>query len=197
MVRDDGTISYPSVLSILGRDHEQTWREKAHDQVARVNNTMAERSTFGGSAAAQTFASVYGAALAEYTATLRGAQADLVTAAENLARAAEEMRNHDEDAGAAFVTLLGRWADPEGFQSSRNQEQARDSVESQEGATAMAALAPEGAPTGTGDGGPGSGPGADPSATPTGSGEPSTAMGTGPSGPEGSDQPAPGTDGPA
>lgn len=191
MVRDDGQISYPSVLSILGRDHEQSWREKAHEQVARADNTLAERSTFGGSAAAQTFASVYGAALAEYTATLRGARADLVTAAENLARAAEEMRNHDENAGAAFVTLLGRWAAPEGFQSTRNQEQARETEASQQGATTMAGLTTEGAPTGTG-GESGGESGAEPRATSTGATEPSTAMGTGPSG---SDGPAPGPNG--
>lgn len=147
---EDRPISYPPVLAVLGRDHEQTWREKAHEQVTRADNSLADKATFGGLPAAQTFATVYAAAVAEYTATLRGAQADLVTAAENLARAAEEMRNRDEDAGAAFVTLLGRWTDPEGFQSNQNREEAREGEQAQQGATTMAGL--------TADDGQGGGP---------------------------------------
>ncbi len=148
---DPRPIQYPSVLSILGKDHEQQWREKAHDQVARADNSLADTATFGGTPGAQKFAAVYAAALTEYTATLRGAQADLVTAAQNLATAAEEMRGRDENAGAAFVTLLARWTDPSGFESQQRQEEARESQESQQGATTLAGLeAEDAAPTGTG-----------------------------------------------
>ena len=146
---DPRPIQYPSVLSILGKDHEQQWREKAHEQVSRANNSLADKATFGGTPGAQKFAAVYAAALTEYTATLRGAQADLVTAAQNLATAAEEMRSRDENAGAAFVTLLARWTDPSGFESQQRQEEARESEESQEGATTLAGLeAEDAAPTG-------------------------------------------------
>ncbi|WP_377643584.1 hypothetical protein [Oryzobacter terrae] len=149
---DPRPIQYPSVLSILGKDHEQQWREKAHEQVSRANNSLAEKATFGGTPGAQKFAAVYAAALTEYTATLRGAQADLVTAAQNLATAAEEMRSRDENAGAAFVTLLARWTDPSGFESQQRQEEARESEESQEGATTLAGLEADdaSAPAGTG-----------------------------------------------
>ena len=51
----------------------------------------------------------------EYTETLRGIQDDLVTAAQNLALAAAEMRSRDENAGDAFVALLARWTDPAGL----------------------------------------------------------------------------------
>ena len=84
MVRPDGDypISYPPLLSVLGKDREQQWREKAHEQVTRATNSLADRDTFGGTPAARKFASVYTAALTEYTAALKGAQDDLVTAAE-------------------------------------------------------------------------------------------------------------------
>ena len=105
-----------------------------------------------------------------------------MTAAQNLATAAEEMRGRDENAGAAFVTLLARWTDPSGFESQQRQEEARESEESQEGATTLAGLeAEDAAPTGrrpspdmatdpapqrpgngNGNGGGGSGPAATP-----------------------------------
>ncbi len=186
---DPRPIQYPSVLSILGKDHEQQWREKAHEQVTRADNSLAEKTTFGGTQGAQKFAAVYAAALTEYTATLRGAQADLVTAAQNLATAAEEMRGRDENAGAAFVTLLARWTDPSGFESQQRQEEARESEESQEGATTLADLeAEEAAPAGAG---PSTDMGTDPAPTDPGTspgnggGGPSPTMATGPTGPTG------------
>ena len=45
---DPRPIQYPSVLSILGKDHEQQWREKAHEQVSRADNSLADKATFGG-----------------------------------------------------------------------------------------------------------------------------------------------------
>ena len=173
---DDGpapstTVTYPPVLSVLARDHRSEWQEKADDQVSRVDNSLAEHATFGPNPTAEKFASVYDAARAEYAATLKGIRADLLTAADNLARAAEEMRSRDEDAGEAFVTLLARWATPEGFESHQRQEQARESDEVVAGAATMADIT---AP-------------AEPGATPAGT---SPTMATGPAQPEG-DVPSP------
>ncbi len=165
---EDRPIRYPSVLSVLGREHREQWTEKAGDGVTRVGNSLAERSTFGGTPAAQTFASVYEAARTEYEAVLKGAREDLQTAAENLALAAQEMRSRDENAGAAFVTLLSRWTDPSGFESTARQEQARESEQGQQGATTMAGLTEQEQPAQA------AGPGAEPSPTmatsPTGTG---------------------------
>ena len=196
MVRPDGDypISYPPLLSVLGKDREQQWREKAHEQVTRATNSLADRDTFGGTPAARKFASVYTAALTEYTAALKGAQDDLVTAAENLARAAEEIRSRDEDAGAAFVSLLARWTDPEGFESNRRQEEARGSDAAQEGATTMAGLTEDDTRgQGPGQHGDGTGPGGADGGQPSGgAADPSATMATGPTG---NTPPGPGPDG--
>lgn len=147
---DDGppsstTVTYPPVLAVLAKDHETQWSEKAADQVSRAVNSPADQATFGPNPTAAKFAAVYEAALTEYTATLRGIRADLVTAAQNLALAADEMRSRDEHAGQAFVTLLARWATPDGFESQQRQEEARATDEVVAGAATLADLTgPEG-----------------------------------------------------
>ena len=78
------------------------------------------------------------------------------------------MRSRDENAGEAFVTLLARWATPEGFESHQRQEEARESDEVVAGAATMADLT---APS-------------EPDATPTGT---SPTMGTEPAAPEGAE----------
>ncbi|WP_392545084.1 hypothetical protein [Oryzobacter telluris] len=190
---EDRPIRYPSVLSVLGREHREQWTEKAGDGVTRVDNSLAERSTFGGTPAAQKFASVYEAARTEYEAVLKGAREDLRIAAENLALAAQEMRSRDENAGAAFVTLLSRWTDPNGFESTQRQEEARGTEQGQQGATTMADLTEDDQPP-AGDrpdpsGGPVTGPGAGPGSSP--GAEPAPTMATGPTG----TGPSPGRDG--
>lgn len=134
------TVTYPPVLSVLARDHETEWSEKAGDQVSRAVNSMADSATFGPNPTAAKFAAVYEAAQTEYTATLRGMRSDLVTAAQNLALAAEEMRSRDENAGQAFVTLLARWTTPDGFESQQRQVESRASEEVVAGAATMADL---------------------------------------------------------
>jgi hypothetical protein len=137
---EDQPVRYPPVLATLAKDHETNWREAAHAEVVRARDGLADRATFGGAPAARAFASVYAAAVAEYTETLRGIQDDLVTAAQNLALAAAEMRSRDENAGDAFVALLARWTDPAGFESVRLQEQARGTDEVVAGSATVTAL---------------------------------------------------------
>lgn len=167
-----GTVSYPAVLAVLAKDHETEWSEKAGDQVSRAVNSLAEPATFGPNPTAKQFAAVYEAARTEYTATLRGIRSDLETAARNLALAAEEMRSRDENAGAAFVTLLARWTTPEGFESHQRQGESRDSDEVVAGAATMADLQAHEEPAATDPGTspamttePGAGGGAQPSPT--------------------------------
>ena len=136
----DQPLRYPPVLTTLARDHEASWRETAHAEVVRARDGLARPSTFGGTPAARTFATVYAAAATEYTETLRGIRDDVVTAAQNLALAAAEMRSRDENAGDAFVALLARWTDPAGFESVRLQEQAKHTDEVAEGSATVTAL---------------------------------------------------------
>ena len=121
---DDRPVTYPPVLTTLGRDHESSWREAAHAEVVRARDALADHSTFAGPPAARDFGAVYAQAAEEYTETLCGIQDDLVTAAQNLALAAAEMRARDENAGDAFVALLARWTDPSGFESNRRHDEA-------------------------------------------------------------------------
>lgn len=152
--RDDQPVTYPSVLTTLAKDHEGNWRQAAHAEVVRATGTPVERSSFGGAPAAQAFGAVYAAAATEYTATLRGIQDDLVTVAQNLALAAEEMRSRDENAGDAFVALLARWTNPSGFESNRQQEQAKDTEEVVEGSATLGQLdQPGSGDAGSADGG--------------------------------------------
>ena len=181
------TVTYPPVLSVLARDHETQWGETAGDQVTRAVNSLANQSTFGPNPTAQKFAAVYEAAKTEYTATLRGIRTDLQTAAQNLALAAQEMRDRDENAGAAFVTLLSRWTDPQGFDSTQQQEQSRTSDEVVAGAATMADIQAPAPEQGTdpdatnGDGTPGTSPdmAIGPTPGPDGDGQPSPTMTTG------------------
>jgi hypothetical protein len=137
---EDQPVRYPPVLATLAKDHETNWREAAHAEVVRARDGLADRATFGGTPAARAFASVYAAAVAEYTETLRGIQDDLVTAAQNLALAAAEMRSRDENAGDAFVALLARWTDPAGFESVRRQEEVKGTDEVVQGSATVTAL---------------------------------------------------------
>jgi len=137
---EDQPLRYPPILTTLARDHETNWREAAHAEVVRARDGLANRSTFGGTPAALAFGTVYAAAATEYTETLRGIRDDLVTAAQNLALAAAEMRSRDENAGDAFVALLARWTDPAGFESVRLQEQAKGTDEVVQGSATITAL---------------------------------------------------------
>lgn len=137
---EDQPLRYPPILTTLAKDHESNWREAAHAEVVRARDALADRSTFGGTPAAKAFGTVYAAAATEYTETLKGIQDDLVTAAQNLALAAAEMRSRDENAGDAFVALLARWTDPAGFESVRLQEQAKGTDEVVEGSATVTAL---------------------------------------------------------
>jgi hypothetical protein len=137
---EDRPVRYPPVLTTLAKNHEENWREAAHAEVVRARDGVADRSTFGGTPAARAFGSVYAAAATEYTETLRGIQHDLVTAAQNLALAAAEMRGRDENAGDAFVALLARWTDPSGFESVRLQEQSKGTDEVVQGSRTVTAL---------------------------------------------------------
>ena len=137
---EDRPVAYPPILTTLAKDHESNWREAAHAEVVRARDALADRSTFGGTPAARAFGAVYAAAATEYTETLRGIQEDLVTAAQNLALAAAEMRTRDENAGDAFVALLARWTDPAGFESVRRQEEAKATDEVVEGSATVTEL---------------------------------------------------------
>ncbi len=137
---EDRPVAYPPILTTLAKDHESNWREAAHAEVVRARDALADRSTFGGTPAARAFGAVYVAAATEYTETLRGIQDDLVTAAQNLALAAAEMRTRDENAGDAFVALLARWTDPAGFESVRRQEEAKTTDEVVQGSAAVTEL---------------------------------------------------------
>ena len=137
---EDQPLRYPPILTTLAKDHETNWRDAAHAEVVRARDALADRSTFGGTPAARAFGTVYAAAATEYTETLKGIQDDLVTAAQNLALAAAEMRSRDENAGDAFVALLARWTDPAGFESVRLQEQAKGTDEVVEGTATVTAL---------------------------------------------------------
>ncbi len=137
---EDQPVRYPPILATLAKDHESTWRDAAHAEVLRARDGLADHATFGGAPAARAFATVYTAAVTEYTETLRGIQDDLVTAARNLALAAAEMRTRDENAGDAFVTLLARWTDPAGFESVRRQEEAKDTDAVVQGSEAVTDL---------------------------------------------------------
>jgi hypothetical protein len=134
---EDRPVAYPPVLTTLAKDHETNWREAAHAEVVRARDALADRSTFSGPPAARAFGSVYAAAATEYTETLRGIQDDLVTAAQNLALAAAEMRGRDENAGDAFVRLLARWTDPAGFESVRRREESKGSETVVEGSSTL------------------------------------------------------------
>lgn len=156
-------IRYPDILVTLGKDYEQMWLASCRDNLTRVQNTDADPELFGPIPAARTFGLVYGAAATTYEATLRGIQQDLVDAATALADAAAEMHARDENAGAAFTSLSGRWSDPGGFASDQAYDEAQLSPVVHEGGAARAEVdrtAPDGGPAQVGSGGAG-----DPSAS--------------------------------
>ena len=159
-IPEDDRIVYPPVLTTLGKDHEQNWREATHTELKRVRDSLASRSTFGDIPAAQSFAAVYAAAQVTYEATLRGIQDDLVAAGEALARAGEQMRARDENAGDSFRGLMSRWSSEDGFSSTQRRDEAMTDQQVREGAAEKVRLESE---TGTPE------PGTDPTvATTTG-----------------------------
>lgn len=131
--REDQPVTYPPVLSTLGKDHESNWRESTHTELNRIEHGMTDLDTFGDIPAAQAFGRVYMAAQRTYEATLRGIQEDLVAAGEAMSVAAAEMRRRDDDAGSSFAVLNARWSDEGGFSSSRRHDEATATEEVREG----------------------------------------------------------------
>ncbi len=156
---EDEKIVYPPILETLGKDHEQNWRESAHTELKRVQDSFATRTTFGDIPAAQSFAAVYAAAQHTYAATLRGIQEDLEAAGAALAEAGRQIRARDENAGDSFRTLMTRWSTDDGFSATQRHDQASEDEQVQEGVAEKERLE-----NGTGAGGDGTtaaGPSAD------------------------------------
>ncbi|WP_299447168.1 hypothetical protein [uncultured Phycicoccus sp.] len=145
MARADGAgggqpIRYPSILSTLGADYQQQWADSTHDEIKRVQGSIAQPRHFGEIPAAQQFAAVYQAAVHVYEATLKGIKTDLEAAGEALARAGQEIRARDEVSADAFQQLRSQWSTEGGFTSTQQHEAASQHQQVRDGVQAKVTL---------------------------------------------------------
>src|SRR5688500_17401946 len=144
-------VEYPTeYMNSLANTRQTTWAEDSTEGVRRIRDALADRSTFGDLPELAAYGTVFEEVRTIYIETLRGVKDDLDAVAQGIRTSAQQMRDRDDQAGAAFLELWQRWENGP-LASTRNHEQASSTqsaqaaaqtAESSEAATSATAAAP-------------------------------------------------------
>lgn len=154
----ENEVEYPTeTMTTLANTKQTKWDTDATEGVKKIRDALADKSTFGDLPVLASYGSVFEEVRTIYLETMRGAKADLEAVAEGIRTSAQQMKDRDDQAGAAFVELWQRWENGP-LESTRNHEQASSTESAQSAAeTADSAENPEGGEPGqtgqTGQGG--------------------------------------------
>lgn len=140
-------VEYPTeYMNSLANTRQTTWAEDSTEGVRRIRDALADRSTFGDLPELAAYGTVFEEVRTIYLETLRGAKDDLDAVAQGIRTSAQQMRDRDDQAGAAFLELWQRWENGP-LASTRNHEQASSTQSAQ--AAAQTAESAEAATSGT------------------------------------------------
>ena len=147
----ENEVEYPTeTMTTLANTKQTKWDTDATEGVKKIRDALADKGTFGDLPVLASYGSVFEEVRTIYLETMRGAKADLEAVAQGIRTSAQQMKDRDDQAGAAFVELWQRWENGP-LESTRNHEQASSTESAQTAAqTADAAETGGTAPDGTG-----------------------------------------------
>lgn len=149
----ENEVEYPTeTMTTLANTKQTKWDTDATEGVKKIRDALADKSTFGDLPVLASYGSVFEEVRTIYLETMRGAKADLEAVAQGIRTSAQQMKDRDDQAGAAFVELWQRWENGP-LESTRNHETA-SSTESAQTAAETADAAENPPPTGEGTGAP-------------------------------------------
>lgn len=124
-------MSYPTdYMQTLATSRQKQWNTEAAASRAKIKDNSLRQEHFGDLGAFRAFGQVYMAARAIYLDTLKGVDEDLDAAAAGIVSSAKQMKDKDDEAGAAFIALRSRWAN--GMASRAQQVAASGSAQAQQ-----------------------------------------------------------------
>ena len=125
-----GSVSYsPDLMDDLGRRKQDQWAQDSVEAHQRLDSTALTADSVGPITALRRFGQVYAATRGVYLETLKGVQTDLDAIAQGLRRSAQEMRDRDDQAGAAFLALQRQWSRGTTSERERTRASATQQVE--------------------------------------------------------------------
>ena len=106
----ENEVEYPTeTMTTLANTKQTKWDADATEGVRKLRDALADRSTFGDLPVLASYGSVFEEVRTIYLETVRGAKADLEAVAQGIRTSAQQMKDRDDQAGAAFVELWQRW----------------------------------------------------------------------------------------
>ena len=149
----ENEVEYPTeTMTTLANTKQTKWDADATEGVRKLRDALADRSTFGDLPVLASYGSVFEEVRTIYLETVRGAKADLEAVAQGIRTSAQQMKDRDDQAGAAFVELWQRWQNGP-LESTRSHQQAASTESAQ--TAAQTADAAEGGTQPAGDAGAG------------------------------------------
>lgn len=144
-------VEYPTeTMTTLANTRQTKWETDSTEGVRRIRDALADKDTFGDLPVLASYGAVFEEVRTIYLETMRGAKADLDAVAQGIRTSAQQMKDRDDQAGAAFVELWQRWENGP-LESTRNHEQASSTESAQTAAqTADAAETGDASPEGSG-----------------------------------------------
>ena len=141
----ENEVEYPTeTMTTLANTKQTKWDTDATEGVKKIRDALADKDTFGDLPVLASYGSVFEEVRTIYLETMRGAKADLEAVAQGIRTSAQQMKDRDDQAGAAFVELWQRWENGP-LESTRNHETASSTESAQTAAeTAAAAEQPQG-----------------------------------------------------
>lgn len=147
---DENEVEYPTeTMTTLANTKQTKWETDSSEGVRLIRDALADKSSFGDIPDLASYGEVFAEVRKIYVETMRGAKSDLDAVAQGIKTSAQQMRDRDDDAGAAFLALWQRWESGP-LESTANNEQAASTTTAQQAAqTADSAEAATGVPADT------------------------------------------------
>lgn len=119
----ENEVEYPTeTMTTLANTKQTKWDTDATEGVKKIRDALADKSTFGDLPVLASYGSVFEEVRTIYLETMRGAKADLEAVAQGIRTSAQQMKDRDDQAGAAFVEPVAAL----GERAAREHAQPRD-----------------------------------------------------------------------
>lgn len=150
---DENQVEYPTeTMTTLANTKQTKWETDSSEGVRLIRDALADKGSFGDIPHLASYGEVFAEVRKIYLETMRGAKSDLDAVAQGIKSSAKEMRDRDDNAGAAFLALWQRWESGP-LESTANNEQAASTSGAQQAAqTADSAETASGGPVDPGQG---------------------------------------------
>lgn len=124
-------VEYPTeTMTTLANTKQTKWETDSTEGVRKIRDALADKDTFGDLPVLASYGAVFEEVRTIYLETMRGAKADLEAVAQGIRTSAQQMKDRDDQAGAAFVELWQRWENGP-LESTRNHETASSTESAQ------------------------------------------------------------------